>query len=82
MPMKNIVSGQGVGRRREVRVKHIKGRQEGGIYGDVDGWIVHGSAEKVEQNKREEKKKKPVNLCLVNLPILAAGSLSPATETI
>lgn len=37
---------------------------------------------KVERNKRKGRKKKPVNLCLVNLSILPAGSLSAAAETI
>ncbi len=41
-----------------------------------------GSTEKVERNKRKGRKKKPVNLCLVNLSILPAGGLSPAAETI
>ena len=39
MVMKNIVSWKGVGQRRE---KHSKGRTEGGMYVEVDGWIVHG----------------------------------------
>lgn len=43
--------------RRDRRVKYIKGRQEGGMYGDVDGWIVHGSAKKVERNKRKRRKR-------------------------
>lgn len=49
---------------------------------EVDGWMVHESTEKVERNKRKGRKKKPVNLCLVNLSILPAGSLSPAAQTI
>lgn len=47
----------------------------------MDGWCI-GSREKVERNKRKGRKKKPVNLCLVNLSILPAGSLSAAAETI
>lgn len=39
MVMKNIVSWKGVRQRRE---KHSKGRTEGGMYVEVDGWIVHG----------------------------------------
>lgn len=27
---------------RERREKHCKGRTEGGMYVEVDGWIVHG----------------------------------------
>lgn len=57
-------------------------RTEGGMYVEVDGWMVHESTGKVERNKRKGRKKKPVNLCLVNLSILPAGSLSPAAQTI
>lgn len=48
----------------------------------MDGWCME-STEKVERNKRKGGgKKKPVNLCLVNLSIPPAGALSPAAETI
>jgi len=47
MVMKNIVSWEGVRQRREKggrerREKYSKGRTEGGMYVEVDGWIVHG----------------------------------------
>lgn len=57
------------------------GQREGCMLRLMDGWRM-GSTEKVERNKRKGRKKKPVNLCLVNLSILPAGSLSPAAETI
>lgn len=83
--MKNIVSLERVGQRqekgsdreREARVE----QREGCMLRLMDGWCM-GSREKVERNKRKGRKKKPVNLCLVNLSILPAGSLSAAAETI
>lgn len=56
-------------------------QREGCMLRMMDGWCM-GSREKAEWNKRKGRKKKPVNLCLVNLSILPAGSLSAAAETI
>lgn len=68
--------------RRGGREKHSKGRTEGGCMLRLMDGLCMGSTEKVERNKGKRRKKKPVNLCLVNLSILPAGGLSPAAETI
>lgn len=86
MVMKNIVSWERVRQRQEKgseRARNIARveQREGCMLRLMDGWCM-GSTEKVERNKRKGRKKKPVNLCLVNLSILPAGSLSPAAETI
>ena len=46
----------------------------------MDGWFM-GSTEKVEWNEKRGRRKKPVNLCLVNLSILSAGGLSPTIRS-
>lgn len=82
MVMKNIVSLERVRQRQEKGSDRTRVEQrEGCMLRLMDGWCM-GSREKVERNKRKGRKKKPVNLCLVNLSILPAGSLSAAAETI
>lgn len=49
-----------VERGRERREKHSNGRTEGGMYVEVDGWIVHG---KYIESRAEEKKGKKREAC-------------------
>lgn len=63
-----------------------KAEREGCAVRLMDGWRTESTG-KVERNKRKgggggREKEKPVNLCLVNLSIPAAGALSPAAATI
>lgn len=84
MAMKNAISGRRIGRgwkkgsKSERYQRQTRGRDLRWCWWMDSAWKCRES----RAEEKKEKKKKPVNLCLVNVPVLAAGSLSPAAETI